>query len=361
MIKTFSDLVFWLIPIRHIRNNVRLYHSHYFRKIDSYLRILKEGKPKKQSITLYVKNDWITDENRYHENFCFNIIKQNFIPDISILWYKPDIECFSVVGNRKEINLSKAKVKIFFTGECTGKEAIDKHWREYEDDCISDVDLSLSFNRRNEEILKNYIRLPLWVLFHFGFILDKNTTKDMVKEKVYFFNNLKFNKTKNISLIASHDKTGIRKEIYDEISKIATIDCPSKFMHNDDTLKNNYSNNKLEYLKNYKFNICPENTISDGYITEKLFDAFASGCIPIYSGDPKIEPDVVEKSSVLFWKKNEDNSELIKEIKLLSENEKLYNSFIIKPRLKETATDYIWSIQEKIYSKLENIINTKLL
>lgn len=48
---------------------------------------------------------------------------------------------------------------------------------------------------------------------------------------------------------------------------------------------------KLETLKNYKFCICFENTHNvPGYITEKIFDAFAAGCIPIYWG-----PDNVEK------------------------------------------------------------------
>ncbi len=42
---------------------------------------------------------------------------------------------------------------------------------------------------------------------------------------------------------------------------------------------------KYETMKNYKFSICYEN-IKDqaGYITEKIFDSFFAGCVPIYWG-----------------------------------------------------------------------------
>lgn len=42
---------------------------------------------------------------------------------------------------------------------------------------------------------------------------------------------------------------------------------------------------KIEILKNYKFCICYEN-IKDipGYVTEKIFDCFRCGCVPVYWG-----------------------------------------------------------------------------
>ncbi len=46
--------------------------------------------------------------------------------------------------------------------------------------------------------------------------------------------------------------------------------------------------NKHAWLKEYKFNICFENSSNPGYLTEKLFDSFAAGCIPIYWGDTSL-------------------------------------------------------------------------
>lgn len=47
-----------------------------------------------------------------------------------------------------------------------------------------------------------------------------------------------------------------------------------------------YRTNKIEILKQYKFCICYENSRKlPGYITEKIFDAFVAGVVPIYWGD----------------------------------------------------------------------------
>jgi hypothetical protein len=50
---------------------------------------------------------------------------------------------------------------------------------------------------------------------------------------------------------------------------------------------------KKEVLKKYKFSICFENAKDiPGYITEKIFDCFFSGCVPIYWGANNIEEHI---------------------------------------------------------------------
>lgn len=46
--------------------------------------------------------------------------------------------------------------------------------------------------------------------------------------------------------------------------------------------------NKIETLSAYRFSICYDNTIFPGYITEKIFDCFYAGCVPVYLGAPDI-------------------------------------------------------------------------
>jgi hypothetical protein len=46
---------------------------------------------------------------------------------------------------------------------------------------------------------------------------------------------------------------------------------------------------KSETLKGYKFAICYENAKEiPGYITEKIFDCFFAGCVPVYWGAPNV-------------------------------------------------------------------------
>ena len=42
-------------------------------------------------------------------------------------------------------------------------------------------------------------------------------------------------------------------------------------------------------VSKYQFALCFENTIFPGYVTEKIFDCFIAGCIPIYYGAPDID------------------------------------------------------------------------
>ncbi|MCJ8347966.1 glycosyltransferase family 10 [Moritella sp.] len=52
---------------------------------------------------------------------------------------------------------------------------------------------------------------------------------------------------------------------------------------------------KRDTLHNYKFSICYENAqMISGYITEKVFDCFFAGCVPIYWGAPNITEHIPE-------------------------------------------------------------------
>ena len=50
---------------------------------------------------------------------------------------------------------------------------------------------------------------------------------------------------------------------------------------------------KAEVLERARFCICYENSRgSPGYVTEKIFDCFVSGCVPVYIGTPHAEPAI---------------------------------------------------------------------
>lgn len=55
---------------------------------------------------------------------------------------------------------------------------------------------------------------------------------------------------------------------------------------------------KHQTLANYRFALCIENTRFPGYISEKLFDCFFTGTIPVYLGAPDIGDYVPEEAYV---------------------------------------------------------------
>lgn len=57
---------------------------------------------------------------------------------------------------------------------------------------------------------------------------------------------------------------------------------------------------KLAVMSDYRFCICFENSIYPGYISEKIFDAFSAGCVPIYYGAPDISSYVPDDCYIDF-------------------------------------------------------------
>ncbi len=59
--------------------------------------------------------------------------------------------------------------------------------------------------------------------------------------------------------------------------------------------------NKLELLQKYKFSICFENASGiKGYITEKILDSLAAGCVPVYWGAPNITDFIPKECLILM-------------------------------------------------------------
>jgi hypothetical protein len=104
---------------------------------------------------------------------------------------------------------------------------------------------------------------------------------------------------------------------------------------------------KTDCLKNYKFCICYENTRdTDGYISEKIFDCFVSGCIPVYWGSRNIEQYIPKNC---YIKREDFNSinELYCYLESLSEE--VFNEYIKNIKLfLESDRAYLFSIDNFI-------------
>ena len=96
---------------------------------------------------------------------------------------------------------------------------------------------------------------------------------------------------------------------------------------------------KRQTLKKYKFAFCFENSNSyDGYITEKIFDAFFSGTIPIYFGAPDIQ-DYIPENCYIDYRKFINLKELYKKLRNINSNEIINYQDNIKSFLKSSKYD----------------------
>ncbi len=78
---------------------------------------------------------------------------------------------------------------------------------------------------------------------------------------------------------------------------------------------------KFNTMRNYKFSIAYENVKDElGYITEKIFDVFISGCVPVYWGARNIT-DYVPENCFIDRRKFKTNEEMYKYLKVMPDAE----------------------------------------
>lgn len=229
--------------------------------------------------------------------------------------------------------------KIFVSGENLQPGGIVDRSRWYGNHLLDIVDLGIGFEFRKEA---NYLRFPLWI-FHRDFIKPTATLED-IQALIDRLNAVEtratLGRSKFIAQISSHDSGGQRGRLVDLLSSIGDVDCAGKFRNNTDALWSRYADVKEDFLANYKFSICVENSLGEGYITEKIFECISSGCIPIYWG-AYLEPGILNPEAILLYEEGKEK-ELYDKVKLLWEDEEAYRKFIEIPPFADGAAEKIW-------------------
>jgi hypothetical protein len=78
-------------------------------------------------------------------------------------------------------------------------------------------------------------------------------------------------------------------------------------------------------LKDYRFCIAYENSIEPDYVSEKLFDSFFAGCVPIYLGAPNVL-DSIPAETFIDKRKFASYDELYRYLSTMTEKE--YNKYL---------------------------------
>lgn len=97
----------------------------------------------------------------------------------------------------------------------------------------------------------------------------------------------KFMKRDFCCRVVSNGDCTFREFVYERLSSVRQVASGGSYRNN--LPQRSAVVNKKQFLEGYKFNLAFENSSYPGYCTEKIYDAWAAGCIPIYWGDPTIE------------------------------------------------------------------------
>ena len=159
--------------------------------------------------------------------------------------------------------------------------------------------------------------------FHINY-LDRFYKKTEFFDKSIFYSIRKkylLNKPKKkfCAAVISNKKALFRNKFITELSKYKKVDMGGKYNNNI----NEIVKNKIEFLSSYKFSISMENSEAAGYTSEKIYQSFISGTIPIYFGNYMID-EYFNPNSFILIKSEKDLYNKIEFIKKLDNDDKLY-------------------------------------
>ena len=237
---------------------------------------------------------------------------------------EPDYIFYSVFGNKHQ---TFDGIRIFWTGE----NVIPNF--NYCDYAIGFSELSFG---------DRYLRLPLWTMYK-GNI-------DLALKKATLFTKQESLMRPFCSTVISNSKQtdGMREKIFEALSKTGTVASGGKW-------RNSVGGpvpDKIKFQSGYKFCLCAENTYAPGYTTEKILEAFASGCVPIYYGDPLAVQDFNPKAFINAHD-YPDMDSLLARIKKIDTDNELYWSMIQEPAFLPGALEKY--SDEKIFAFLDRI------
>lgn len=156
-----------------------------------------------------------------------------------------------------------------------------------------------------------------------------------------------------------------RIEVMNELSQLGAIDLYGRgwerwwmpasqwwpYWSNRQALMSIYKgacSSKYEVMSKYTFALCFENMAMHGYVTEKIFDCFYAGTIPIYLGAPDIAA-LIPEESFIDYRKFSSSEELWRHISELSE--KKINEMRVAGREYLNSKEFL-----NYYNSMENVL-----
>lgn len=157
-------------------------------------------------------------------------------------------------------------------------------------------------------------------------------------------------KRRNIVYVFRHC-VGIREKFFKLLAaKIPLVDSHGKCSKN---VKGDYPKDLNKLYSNYKFVIAMENAQKDGYITEKIVNAYESNAIPIYWGDSKEAKKYFNPKSFIDLNEFKDLSEAVDYINRLINHPVKIQQILAEPILTAEGEKLLTINQEKLNPEAE--------
>jgi hypothetical protein len=283
-------------------------------------------------IRLWFEDFWASFDPK-NNFFTHTLDLFGFRYKLTRLW--PDVLIYSGFGDRHRRFSCR---KLFYTGE----NVLPK-----EDECDFSISFQPDSGQRN-------LRLPVYI-YHAWYqsrgLGLKEGIEPMLQLLLDRVHGPQYSETRDrfCSFIFGNGKPKRRNDFFHTLQKYKPVDSAGKWMNNT-----GYSvDNKIKFLRYYKFNIAFENESALGYTTEKILDPLLSGAIPIYWGNPAIAHDFSPESYINAMD-YESDEELIEVIKEIDQDDDLFRHYQCAACfLNNTPTPY-WQL-DRLYAFYVNV------
>ena len=245
---------------------------------------------------------------------------------------RPDLLIFQEGGHLNRLYTCK---KLFWTGESTKPD----------------------WNRTDYAMTCHYIDSPRHLRFPYYVWGAEASPTDLIKTPTEADEIAREDRAFCSTVISNANPKRAQERIkfFHLLSNRKRIDSGGKFQNNVGMVPPG-GGPKHSFIKKYKFNLCYENKSLPGYTTEKIVQAMAARCIPIYWGNPLVENDFNTRSFLYRYNFPDDESFIDHIIEVDSDRE-LYLEYLRQPFFhSNTPNDYY--NENRILNFLINIIDS---
>jgi hypothetical protein len=159
-------------------------------------------------------------------------------------------------------------------------------------------------------------------------------------------------KKKFCCMVVSNGNAKDRIDFFHELSKYKKVDSGGRYLNNIGVAVEN----KMQFIKDYKFVFAFENASYPGYTTEKIIQPFIQKSIPIYWGNPNIEIDFNEAAFINA--NNQTTKQLIEQIIAIDNDDALAVEMLKEPAFCRNEIPYC-ADEKEVITFLENAIDSR--
>jgi hypothetical protein len=269
------------------------------------------------------------------KNNFWTVILDNIKVDYEVVSDNSDLLITSCFGS--SFLTKKATKKFFWLGE---NFRVDNKLQPINKSLIEIFDYVYSFDYNDYE---NHYRLPLYLIDTIESNIDdyNSILRNKTKDELY----KEFKDRKFCTFVQTNPNCQFRNVYYLSLNNISKVDSYGPLFNN--TGRKIDRKEKIEISKEYKFQLAFENSEYDGYVSEKIIDAFKSDIIPIYWGGSLVSEEFNAKSFIDVNKLGFDPS--LKLVSDMKSDFELYWEYYNQPIISDS--------QPSIKSRIENFYN----